>query len=114
MGRSDAPALDTRGSLRRLVETGVRLQTLGSEAECVDVLAAAAAELLGARRVLVLSLRDGAIEVAAARVPARETAPSLLASVMPWLDEARRTGEVRLRHGPDGAATRALGRAASS
>ena len=107
MRRTSEPDLDNRRPLRRLVETGTKLRTLGSEAEWGDVLAAEAAALLGARRVLVLALRDGAIEVAASQLPARERVPALLAALTPWLDEARRSRKVRLRHGPEGAARRA-------
>ena len=61
------------------------------------------AELLGARRVLlVLETADGP-RVAGARVPEGESPDALPQAIAPWLDEARRTRQTRLRHGPDGA-----------
>jgi GAF domain-containing protein/CheY-like chemotaxis protein len=58
----------------------------------------------GARRVLVACCDDAGWRVAAQRVPRGESAKALLAAVAPWLDEARRTHQAHLRHGPAGAA----------
>jgi GAF domain-containing protein/CheY-like chemotaxis protein len=58
----------------------------------------------GARRVLVACSDDAGWRVAAQRVPRGESAKALLAAVAPWLDEARRTHQAHLRHGPAGAA----------
>ncbi len=68
-------------------------------------LAADAAALPARRVLLVLDTADGR-RVAAARLPRREKAADVLQAIGPWLDEARRTGKARLRHGPAGAAPR--------
>jgi signal transduction histidine kinase/CheY-like chemotaxis protein/putative methionine-R-sulfoxide reductase with GAF domain len=69
------------------------------------LLVRAAAELSGAQRAMVVLLDQAeAPRIAAARLPAGESADALLAAITPWLDEARRTRKARLRHGPAGAA----------
>ena len=61
------------------------------------------AELLGARRVLlVLEDVDGP-RVAGAQLPDGEDAATLLAAIEPWFDEARALRNSCLRHGPEGA-----------
>ena len=58
---------------------------------------------LGATRVLLLLMDDaGDLAITAAKLPAGEGAPALLAAISPWLDEAERTRRARLRHGPAG------------
>ena len=58
----------------------------------------------GARRVLlVLEAPEGPLEIAGARLPSGESAAALLQAVTPWLNTARRTRAVHLRHGPAGA-----------
>ncbi|MEP7301595.1 MAG: GAF domain-containing protein [Caldimonas sp.] len=73
------------------------------EPSLCERLVSEAAGLCVARRVLlVLDPADG-LQVAAAHLPPGETAAGLLHAVAPWLDEARRTGRPKLRHGPEGA-----------
>ena len=47
-----------------------------------------------------------ALRVAAFLLPRREQPAALLAAIAPWLDEARRSGKAKLRHGPEGVEAR--------
>ncbi|MEO8523441.1 MAG: GAF domain-containing protein, partial [Caldimonas sp.] len=76
------------------------------EAAFCKRLVANAAALCAARRVLIVLGGPGDRRIAAARLPRREKAAALLQAIGPWLDEARRTGKARLRHGPSGVAAR--------
>ena len=90
-------------SIERLVDTGLRLnEQAGSEA-LHAFLIEEVAELLGARRVLLVLETAGGPRIAGAQVPEGETPDALLQAITPWLDEARRTRQTRLRHGPEGA-----------
>ncbi len=87
---------------RRLVDTGMRLNELHGAAQLHEFLIDEVTELSGAQRVLLV-LQDGeALQVAGSLLPPGETAAALLDAVTPWLDEARRSRAVRLRHGPAG------------
>jgi signal transduction histidine kinase/CheY-like chemotaxis protein/putative methionine-R-sulfoxide reductase with GAF domain len=86
-------------SVERMVDTGLRLNEQRSGAALQALLIEEVAELLGARRALLV-LDDA---IAGAQVPEGEDAATLLAAVQPWLDEARQTHRTRLRHGPEGA-----------
>ncbi len=92
-----------REPFERLVELGLRLNELKSEAELREFLVDEVTELSGAERVLLLLDGPEGLTMAGALLPDGETEEALLAAVGPWLDEARRTRAVRLRHGPDGA-----------
>ena len=89
---------------QRLVDTALRLHDLRRLDRWSDAVLAAAAELCGARRVLLVLDGPQGWAPAGARVPRGEDNATLLRAVTPWLDEARRTRAVRLRHGPAGAA----------
>ncbi|MCW5633605.1 MAG: GAF domain-containing protein [Rubrivivax sp.] len=106
--------------MARLVDTGLRMNALGSEAALHEFLIEEVSELLGARRVL-LSLRDGpesgARRLAGALLPqpergAREGDPdanptagaeALHRAVAHLLDDAAREQAARLHHGPEDA-----------
>ncbi len=90
-------------SIERLVDTGLRLNEQAGSAALNAFLIEEAAELLGARRVLLVLESAGGSQIAGAQVPEGETAQALLQAITPWLDEARRTRQTSLRHGPDGA-----------
>ncbi len=91
-------------SVQRLVDTGLRLNDLSSSAAWNDFVVEEVAELLGAQRVLlVLDDLQGRTAIAAHALPRGESAPELLQAVTPWLIEARRARNPRLRHGPEGA-----------
>ena len=91
-----------RESIERLVDTGLRLNEQASSTALHAFLIEEVAELLGARRVLlVLETADGRA-IAGAQVPEGETADALLQAITPWLDEARSTRQTTLRHGPEG------------
>ena len=93
-----------RESIERLVDTGLRLNEQASSGALHEFLIEEVAELLGARRVLlVLEGSDGALQITGAQLPNEESELTLLAAVTPWLDEARRTRSTQLRHGPEGA-----------
>jgi len=86
----------------RLVDTGLRLNELKSEAELREFLVDEVTELSGAERVLlVLDAVEGP-QIAGSLMPHGESETELLRAVTPWLDEARRTRAAALRHGPDG------------
>jgi GAF domain-containing protein len=87
----------------RLVESGLRLNELKTEAELLEFLVEELTELSGAERVLLVLDTDAGPQVAGALLPEGESQAELLQAVSPWLDEARRTRSARLRHGPDGA-----------
>ena len=90
-------------SVERLVESGLRLNGQPTEAALHEALIEEVAELLGARRaLLVLEDADGR-RVAGAQLPEGEDAAALLAAIEPWLEEARTLRNSRLRHGPEGA-----------
>jgi GAF domain-containing protein/CheY-like chemotaxis protein len=91
-----------------LLEASLRLhaqQRVGTLAEAV---VDEVARLSPARRVLLLDDAMPLRRILAARLPAGEDTAEgramLLQAITPWLDEARRNGKARLRHGPDGAA----------
>ena len=89
-------------SVQRLVDTGLRLNEQTTSSALHAFLIEEVAELLGARRVLlVLQTADGPA-IAGAQVPEGEAADALLHAITPWLDEARRTLQTSLRHGPEG------------
>jgi signal transduction histidine kinase/ActR/RegA family two-component response regulator len=90
-------------SVERLVDTGLRLNEQASTAALHAFLIEEVAELLGARRVLLVLQGDADFTIAGAQVPDGETPEALLDAIAPWLDEARRTRQTTLRHGPVGA-----------
>ena len=87
----------------------VRLACACSEAELCDGLLREVRRRLGPQRVLVVLSQgeDSGLQIAREHLPAGEGAADLLRAIGPWLDEARATGEPRLRHGPEGAAAAA-------
>ena len=88
-------------TVQRLVDTGLRLNEQTTSAALHTFLIEEVAELLGARRVvLVLETTDGPL-IAGAQVPEGETPEALLQAITPWLGEARRTRQTTLRHGPE-------------
>jgi signal transduction histidine kinase/DNA-binding response OmpR family regulator/putative methionine-R-sulfoxide reductase with GAF domain len=90
-------------TVQRLVDTGLRLNEQTSSVALQALLIEEVAELLGARRVLlVLETVDGTV-IAGAQMPEGETSEALLQAITPWLIEARRTRQTTLRHGPEGA-----------
>jgi len=96
-------ASNLRESIERLVDTGLRLNEQASSDALHAFLIEEVAELLGARRVLLVLEAAGGPSIAGAQVPEGETPDELLQAITPWLDEARRTRQTSLRHGPEGA-----------
>jgi signal transduction histidine kinase/ActR/RegA family two-component response regulator/putative methionine-R-sulfoxide reductase with GAF domain/tetratricopeptide (TPR) repeat protein len=92
---------------RRLVDSGLRLNQLRSEAALHDFLVDEVTELSGAERVLLVLQGAEGRRITGALLPSGEDAAALLRAVTPWLDEAATTQEPRLRHGPEGAAEEA-------
>ena len=62
-----------------------------------------AASASGATRVLLLRERANGPLIVASCLPPDDDAATLHGAIGPWLDEARRTRQTRLRHGPAGA-----------
>ncbi len=98
-----AGSANMREPFERLVDTGLRLNEIKSEAELREFLVDEVTELSGAERVLLVLDGDGGTEVAGSLLPHGETEVGLLRAVQPWLAEARRTRSAALRHGPGGA-----------
>ena len=96
-------ALDSnlREPFKRLVDTGMRLNELRGAMALHDFLIDEVTELTGAERVLLLLEDDGSVYVGGSLMPAGENAQDLLRAITPWLEEARRTRAVSLRHGPE-------------
>ena len=91
---------DLQVPFERLADTSLRLNESRDSRAIQSFLIEEAAELTGARRLLlVLDGPDGP-RVAGGDLPAEESATTLLASIAPWLDEARRGRSTALRHGP--------------
>ncbi len=97
-----AGGVDFGDSVARLVDAGLRLNELRSADELVDFLVDEATELSGAQRVLVVLDRAGELRIAGSLVPHEESDADVLRAITPWLEEARSTRAVRLRHGPEG------------
>jgi signal transduction histidine kinase/CheY-like chemotaxis protein len=95
-------AAELHQSIGRLVDTGLRLNEQPDEATLRDFLLDEAAELLGARRVLLVLEGTTGPRIAGAHLPEGECVDGLFRAVQPWLDEARSTRTARLRQGPDG------------
>jgi GAF domain-containing protein/DNA-binding response OmpR family regulator len=87
--------------MQRLVDSGLRLNEQTSSAALHTFLIEEVAELLGARRVLLVLETAAGPHIAGAQLPEGETAETLLQAITPWLDEARRTRQSTLRRGPE-------------
>ena len=101
---------DVGEPFKRLVDTGVRLNQIRSAEELQEFLIEELLELSGAERVLlVLDAGEGTEPLlAGGQLPQGEDTPegraALLTAITPWLNEARITQNIRLLHGPEGAA----------
>ncbi len=91
-----------REPFERLVDSGLRLSELQSQAALYEYIVEEVTELSGAERVLLLLEAGQAFDIAGALVPEGETAAELLLAIEPWLIEGRRTRSTSLRHGPEG------------
>jgi signal transduction histidine kinase/DNA-binding response OmpR family regulator len=95
-----------RESFERLVDTGLRLNEIKSEAALAEFLVDEITELSGAERVLlVMESKDAAdgLAIAGSLVPRGEDESAVLEAAKPWLFEARRTRAARVRHTPEDA-----------
>ncbi|MEO8123831.1 MAG: GAF domain-containing protein, partial [Burkholderiales bacterium] len=88
--------------VQRVLDAGLRLNRLRSSPKMHALLVEEVAKLLGALRVLLVLESDVSGPIAGSLLPAGEHPGALLQAIAPWLDEARRTRAVRLRHGPRG------------
>ncbi len=101
-----APAAQVGGlrePFERLVDSGLRLNEMRSAEALHEVLISEVTELSGAGRVLLVLETPEGLRPARSMLPRGEDEQQLLKAIAPWLDEARRTGEASLRHGPEGA-----------
>ena len=96
------PRSRQEAKVQRVLDASLRLNQLRSSAKMHALLVEEVAKLLGALRVLLVLESDVRGPIAGSRVPAGEHPGALLQAIAPWLDEARRTRAVRLRHGPKG------------
>ena len=78
----------------------MRLNELGSETAWREFLVDEVTELSGAERVLLVLETPGGVEIAGAELPFGEEPAAVLAAIDPWIEEARRTRAVSLRHVP--------------
>jgi signal transduction histidine kinase/DNA-binding response OmpR family regulator/tetratricopeptide (TPR) repeat protein len=92
-----------REPFERLVDTGLRLNELRRADELAEFLVDEATELSGAERVLLVYEGSAGLVVAGSLLPRGEDAAALLQAITPWLQQARQTRAVMLRHGPAGA-----------
>ncbi len=92
-------------AFERLVETGLRLNEIRSEAELTEFLVDEVTELSGAERVLLVLEGEGGPQIAGSLLPPGESEAALVEHVGPWLEEARRTRSAALRHLPEEAAS---------
>ena len=99
-----AGAANLREPFERLVDTGLRLNELRSADELQTFLVDEATELTGAERLLLVLESPEGPRIAGSLLPDGEKADALLDAAAPWIDEARRTRAVVLRHAPEGAA----------
>jgi signal transduction histidine kinase/CheY-like chemotaxis protein len=100
--------VNLRESFERLVDTGLRLNEIKSEAALFEFLVDEITELTGAERVLLVTHTNDAqngLAIAGSLMPVGEDERALLDTLVPWLDEARRTRAARVRHTPENAAT---------
>ncbi len=105
---------DVGEPFKRLVDTGVRLNEIRSEAELHAFLIDELVELSGAERVLLVlhdpepNVGASGLTLVGAQMPLDEDTPqdraALLQAVTPWLLEAHSSQTLSLRHGPAGAA----------
>jgi signal transduction histidine kinase/CheY-like chemotaxis protein/tetratricopeptide (TPR) repeat protein len=91
-----AIASNPREPFQRLVDTGLRLNSLRTTDEIRDFVVEEATELCGGQRVLLIVEHDAARRVANAIVPHGEDAGAVLEAIVPWLDAARRSGTAEL------------------
>ena len=91
--------------LARLAAAAGRLDAATDGAALHAMLVDEAIALTGAGRSLLARADDDAWTVVASRLPDGDDEPALLAAIGPWLAEAARTRQPRLRHGPAGAPT---------
>ena len=94
---------DLARPIARLADTARRLNGLGAEPELRELLVKEVTELFAAQRMLLVLPEGKTLRLAGSRLPRDETAEALLQAVTPWLHQARRTRNARLRHGPKGA-----------
>ncbi len=87
----------------RLVDTGLRLNEIRNSNELHEFLIDEATELSGAERVLLVLEAPQGLQLAGSLVPRGESEAALMRAITPWLEEARATRAVKLRHGPEGA-----------
>ena len=92
-----------REPVERLVDAALRLTQVATEAELLADLVDEATSLTGAARVLLVLESPGGPGIAGSSLPGGEDPAALQAAISPWLDDARRTHAVALRHGPEGA-----------
>src|SRR3954447_14652881 len=99
-----APATRDKSELfKRLVETGMRFNQLYSAEALYESVIAESLELSGASRVLLVLDGSEGLRIAGSHLSKGEDATALLKAITPWVEEARRSREARLRHGPEGA-----------
>jgi len=101
-----AGKVNLRESVERLVDTGLRLNEIKSEAALAEFLVDEVTELTGGERVLLaVETKDApnGLAIAGSLVPTGEDQRALLDAVTPWILEARRSRAALLRHAPDGA-----------
>ena len=81
----------------------MRMANARSEAQLHECVVREAARLLGAQRVLMVRRGKTGLEIEGRQLPRGERGADLLGAIAPWLEEAGKTRQARLRHGPEGA-----------
>src|SRR6185436_4079559 len=100
---SHKPLRDKSELFKRLVDTGMRLNQLRSAEALYESVIAEVIELNRASRVLLVLDRSEGLHIAGSQLSKGEDAAALLKAIATWVNEARRSRNVSLRHGPEGA-----------
>ena len=93
---------NVREPFKRLADSGLRLNTLHTQAEIQTFLVEEATELSGGKRVLLVAESDEKREVSEAFTPDGEDRGKILLSINRYLDQARFTRSAQLEVNPDG------------
>src|SRR6185295_11782962 len=100
---SHKPLRDKSELFKRLVNIGMRLNELHSAEALYESVIAEVIELSSASRVLLVLDRSEGLRIAGSQLSRGEDANALLKAITPWVEEARRSRDASLRHGPEGA-----------
>lgn len=88
--------VDMGETFQRLVDSGLRLNTLKTESELQEFLIEEATEIIGAERLLLVMKAGESLHLAGWQMPIGEEAETLFEEIGGWLEPARRSRQVLL------------------